>query len=125
MPLALQSCQAVKEECAAASSATDLTRVCGQQSQPPLWGCDTEISALEKHLLHLPSYLGRCGSCHVGPVHPTVPSTTGSTKPPWRSYQDCQLAASFAEGRDFSRLHLWKMILQPWSVFNKLLFVQH
>lgn len=72
VPLALQSCQAVKEESAAASSAIDLTRVCGQQCQPPLWGCDTEISELEKHLLHLPSCLGGCGSCHLCPVHPSV-----------------------------------------------------
>lgn len=73
VPLALQSCQAVKEESAAASFTTDLTRVCRQQSQPPLQGCNTEISGLEKHLLHLPPYLGRCGLCHVCPVHPTVP----------------------------------------------------
>lgn len=95
MPLALQSHQAVKEESAAASSTTDLARVCGQQSQPPLRGCNTEISGLEKHLLHLPSYLGVYHSMCAQSM-PVCPSIAGSTKPPWRSCQGRQLAASFA-----------------------------
>lgn len=73
MPLALQSCQAVKEEGAAASSTTDLARVCGQQSQPPSPGCNTKISGAEKHLFHLSSCLVRCGSCCVCPADLSEP----------------------------------------------------
>lgn len=43
VPLALPSCQAVKEESAAASSTIEFTHVCGQQSQPPSWGCDRDF----------------------------------------------------------------------------------
>lgn len=121
MPLALQSHQAVKEESAAASSTTDLARVCGQQSQPPSRGCNTEISGLEKHLLPLPSYLGRCVSCHVCPVHPSVPQHSWQHQAPLEKLPGTSASSklcSFAESRDFSRLHLWKMIFQPWSIFN-------
>lgn len=125
VPLALQSCQAVKEERAADSSTTALTRVCRQQSQPPSWGCNTEISDWRSiWCTSHPTWVGvdhaRCAQSI-----PLCPSIAGSTKPPWRACQGHQLAASFAESRDFSRLHLWKMIFQPWSIFNELLFVPH
>lgn len=113
VPLALQSCQVVKEESAAASSTIDLTRVCRQQSQAPLQGCNTEISGLEKHLLHLPPYLSRCGSCHVCPVHPTVPQHSWQHQAHLEKLPGMSASTklcSFAESRDFNRLHLWKII---------------
>lgn len=113
VPLALQNCQAVKEESAAARSAIDLARVCRQQGQPPLQGCNTEISGLEKHLLHLPSYLGRYGPCHVCPVHPTVPQDSWQHQAPLEKLPGISASTklcSLAESRDFSRFHLWKMI---------------
>lgn len=39
--------------------------------------------------------------------------------------KDSSRLCSFSESRDFSRLHLWKVILQAWSIFSWLLFVQH
>lgn len=96
LPWALRSCQAIKKESAAASSTTDLTGTCGQQSQPPLIGYKAEISGAGKHLIHLSSCLGRCGSCSVCAQPISVsPSSAGSTKPPWRGCQGQQLAASF------------------------------
>lgn len=96
VPLALQSHQAVKEESAAASSATDLARVCGQQSQPPLRGCNTEISGLENICCTShPTWVGVDHAMCAQSI-PVCPSIAGSTKPPWRSCQGRQLAASFA-----------------------------
>lgn len=94
MPLALQSCQAVKEEGAAASSTTDLARVRGQQSQPPSPGCNTKISGAEKHLFHLSSCQGSVDRAVCAQPISVSPGSAGSTEPPWRDCQGLQLAAS-------------------------------
>lgn len=89
VPLALQSRQVAKEESAAASCTTDPARVRGQQSQPPSLGCDAEIAGAQKHLFHLSSCLGRCGSCRVCPADLSTETT-------WGGCGGWQLAASCA-----------------------------
>lgn len=95
MPLALQSCQAIKEESAAASCTADLTRVCGQQRQPPSPAV-MEISGVQKHFST--SCSAWAGEDHdvCAQLIPVSPGRAGSTKPPWRGCQGRQLASSFA-----------------------------
>lgn len=125
MPLALKSCQAGVEESAAASSTTDLARVCGQQSQPPLLRCNIEVSGVEKHLFYLSPCLGGCASWCVHPANLSESPTGAAALSPLGGTARNRRLCSFSESRDFSRLHLWKVILQAWTIFSWLLFVQH
>lgn len=95
VPLALQSCQAIKEESAAASCTADLTRVCGQQRQPPSPAV-MEISRVQKHFST--SCSAWAGEDHgvCAQLIPVSPGRAGSTEPPWRGCQGRQLASSFA-----------------------------